>query len=301
MRILRGIGIGLGVLVALLVVVGIGVYVASSMRLNKTYQIADERIAIPTDAASLERGRYLVTTIGQCVDCHGENLAGREFLNAPGIVRAVSANLTAGKGGIGASFTDADWVRAIRHGVTPEGRALLIMPAQNYNHLSADDLGAIIAYVKSVPPVDNEPGVSDVQMIGRALFMAGLIEALPAESIDHSAPAPAAVAPGATPEHGKYLVTIGGCADCHNSALSGGPMTGAPPDAPPASNLTPQSELSGWTDADFIETMRTGVNPAGKQLNAFMPYKYIGLLSDDELRAMYLYLKTIPPKATGEK
>ncbi len=78
-------------------------------------------------------------------------------------------------------------------------------------------------------------------------------------------------------------------------------MTGAPPDAPPASNLTPQSELSGWTDADFIETMRTGVNPAGKQLNAFMPYKYIGLLSDDELRAMYLYLKTIPPKATGEK
>ncbi|KPV47760.1 hypothetical protein SE17_41715, partial [Kouleothrix aurantiaca] len=157
------------------------------------------------------------------------------------------------------------------------------------------------AYVKSVPAVDNEPGSSDVQLLGRALFIAGQISALPAESIDHSAPAPAAVAPGATPQHGKYLITIGGCADCHNTALSGGPMTGAPPDAPPAANLTPQSELSGWTDADFIETMRTGVNPAGKQLNSFMPYKYIGLLSDDELRAMYLYLKTIPPKATGEQ
>lgn len=301
MRILRWLGIGIGIIVGLLLVVVIGVYGVSSARLNKTYQVAEERIAIPTDAASIERGRYLVTTVGQCVDCHGENLAGREFLNAPGIIRAVSANLTSGKGGIGAAFSDVDWVRAIRHGVTPEGRPLLIMPSQNYNQLSAQDLGSIIAYVKRVPPVDHEPGTSEVQLFGRALFVAGQIDALAAERIDHSTPAPAPIAPGATSAYGNYLVTIGGCADCHGVSLAGGPVPGAPPSAPPAANLTPQSELNGWTDADFIQTMRTGVNPAGKHLDAFMPYKYIGLLSDDELRAMYLYLKTIPPKTTGEK
>ncbi|MBS1966485.1 MAG: c-type cytochrome [Chloroflexi bacterium SZAS-1] len=301
MRILRWLGIGVGVIVGLLLIAVAGVYVASSARLNKTYKVPEEQIAIPNDAASIERGRYLVTTVGQCVDCHGENLAGREFLNAPGIIRAVSANLTAGKGGVGARFSDADWVRAIRHGVTPEGRPLLIMPSQNYNQLSAQDLGAIIAYVKTVPPVDQEPGTSQVQLFGRALFVVGQIDALAAERIDHSAPAPAPIVPGATSAYGNYLVTIGGCADCHGAALAGGLVPGAPPSAPPAANLTPQSELSGWTDADFIQTMRTGVNPAGKHLNAFMPYKYIGLLSDDELRAIYLYLQTIPPQTMSAK
>src|SRR3954449_6227471 len=116
MRALRWIGIGILSLAGLLLVATIGIYAASSIRLNKAYQIADESITIPSDAASIERGRHLATSIGQCVDCHGDNLAGREFLNAPGIVRASSANLTAGVGGVGRTFSDADWVRALRQG-----------------------------------------------------------------------------------------------------------------------------------------------------------------------------------------
>jgi mono/diheme cytochrome c family protein len=294
MRIVRWVGIALGVLAGLLAVAVAAVYIVSGVRLNKAYQIADEPIAIPTDAASIERGHYLATTIGQCVDCHGENLAGKNFLDAPGIGSFYSANLTSGAGGAGKTFSDADWVRALRHGVGKDGKPLVIMPAQGFNALSAEDLGALIAYVKSVPPVDNVLPASDVQILGRALFVAGQINALAAESIDHSAPIAPATQRNVTPEYGRYLVRVGGCVDCHGANLSGGPITGAPPDAPPAPNITPGGEISAWSDAQFIQTMRTGVNPAGKQLSSFMPYKYLGKLSDDELKAMFLYLESLP-------
>jgi mono/diheme cytochrome c family protein len=301
MRALRWIGIGVLSLTGLLLVATVAIYIASSIRLHKNYQIAAEPIAIPSDAASIERGRHLATSIGQCVDCHGDNLAGREFLNVPGIIRASSANLTSGVGGAGRTFSDADWVRALRHGVGSDDKPLLIMPAQGFNALSPEDLGALIAYVKSVPAVDNTPEASDVQILGRALFVAGQIQALAAESIDHSAPSMPAPHAGATKEYGEYLVRVGGCADCHGPNLSGGPVPGAPPDAPLAANITSGGEISAWSDADFIKTMRTGINPAGKQLNSFMPYKYIGRLSDDELRAIYLYLKGVPSAAMGAR
>jgi len=298
MRIVRWIGIIVGALIALLVIAVGVVYIASNARLNTTYQIPEERIVIPTDRASIERGRHLATTIGQCVDCHGDNLAGRVFLDSPGVARLSSANLTSGSGGVGATFTDADWVRALRHGVGPNGKPLLIMPAQNFTALSAEDLGALIAYVKSVPPVDHVPEPSDVQILGRALFLAGQINALSAEEIDHRAAVPAAPAMGAAAEYGRYLVRVGGCADCHGPHLAGGPIPGTPPDIPPAANITPGGEISAWSDAEFIETMRTGVNPSNHALNTFMPWKFIGRLSDDELRAIYLYLKTVPHQAS---
>ena len=299
MRALWWIGIGILSLAGLLLAATIGIYISSNYRMSKTYQIAAEPITIPSDAASIERGRHLATSIGQCVDCHGDNLAGKEFLNAPGIIRAYSANLTSGAGGAGRTFSDADWVRALRHGVGSDGKPLLIMPAQGFNALSADDLGALIAYLKSVPAVDNVPAASDVQILGRALFVAGQIQALAVETIDHSTPLTPAVPAGATKEYGQYLVRVGGCVDCHGPNLSGGPITGAPPSAPPASNITPGGEISAWSDADFIKTIRTGTNPAGKQLDPFMPYKYLGRLSDDELKAIYLYLKSVPAAATG--
>jgi mono/diheme cytochrome c family protein len=301
MRALRWIGIGILSLVGLLLIALIAVYFISSLRLSKTYQIRPETITIPSDAASIERGRHLATSIGQCVDCHGDNLAGREFLNAPGVVRAVSANLTSGEGGAGKTFSNADWVRALRHGVGVDGKPLLIMPAQGFNALSPEDLGALIAYLKSVPAVDNVPQVSDVQIVGRALFVLGQIQGLAAETIDHAAPLTPAPPAGATKEYGQYLVRVGGCVDCHGPNLSGGPITGAPPSAPPASNITPGGQISAWAEDDFIKTIRTGVNPAGKQLDPFMPYKYLGRLSDDELKAIYLYLKSVPAAAMGAR
>lgn len=295
MRIVRWIGIVIGGLAALLVLLVAVIYVASGVRMTRTYQVADERIAIPTDAASVERGRYLATTIAQCVDCHGENLAGRKFLDSPGIGHFYSANLTSGAGGVGRTFADADWIRALRHGVAPNGRPLLIMPAKNFNALGPEDLGALIAYVKSVAPVDNVLPASDVQVLGRALYLAGQIDGFAAESIDHARPIAPAPAQGVTAEYGGYLVRVGGCVDCHGPNLSGGPITGVPPEIPPAANITPGGELSAWTADQFIAAMRTGVNPAGKHLDSFMPYKYIGKLTDGDLKAIFMYLRSLQP------
>jgi hypothetical protein len=112
-------------------------------------------------------------------------------------------NLTSGTGGIGSSFTDADWVRAIRYGVGPNGRALFIMPAKALNSLSDEDLGAVIAYVKSLPPVDNQLPERRVATLGRLMMAVGLFPPFAADQIDHSSPPPAAVAPGVTAEYGE--------------------------------------------------------------------------------------------------
>ena len=78
--------------------------------------------------------------------------------------------------------------------------------------------------------------------------------------------------------------------------LSGGPVPGAPPDVPPAPNLTPGGELRGWSDADIVKALREGVTPSGRQLNPFMPWKATAQMTDDELKAVILYVRSVPAK-----
>jgi hypothetical protein len=118
-------------------------------------------------------------------------------------------NLTSGKGGVGTTYSDRDYVRAIRHGVNPEGRGLLIMHSDVYHNLSEEDLVAVIAYVKYLAPVDNEIPKPKVEPLGRILIALGLFdrEGLPliaAEVIDHSAPFLEMPAKAATAEYGHY-------------------------------------------------------------------------------------------------
>src|SRR5262245_31469441 len=138
-KFVKWILIVLGGLVGLLVLVVIGLYVVSEMRLNKTYTIAPETITIPTDAAAIEHGKHLATAIGKCIDCRGPDLAGTVFIDGPP-GKLIATNLTSGKGGVGGTFSDADWVRAIRHGVDPDGKPLLFMPAQEFYYFNDKDL-----------------------------------------------------------------------------------------------------------------------------------------------------------------
>ena len=102
---------------------------------------------------------------------------------------------------------------------------------------------------------------------------------------------------GVTVEYGHYLVTVTGCADCHGAQLSGGKSK--KPAAIDAPNLTPAGDLKTWGAADFIKTLRTGVNPAGHPLNPNeMPWKHINTYTDDELKAIFMYLQTLPPLPT---
>jgi mono/diheme cytochrome c family protein len=290
-RLLRILGIILGLLAGLIAIAIVAVFLISNAKLTKTYQIADVPLTIPSDAASIERGRHLVVSVVGCGSCHGENLGGTVFIpGGPAVLPA--PNLTSGAGGVGQQFTDADWIRAIRHGVGLDGRSLIIMPAPSFYHLSDADLGAVIAYLKSIPPVDNQLPERQITLLGRALIAAGVFP-LVAEQIDHSGARPQAPLPGRSVEYGRYLATVAGCADCHGANLAGGAPND--PSEPPAPNLTPGGELGGWSEADIVRALREGVTPGGRQLNDAMPWKFYGQMTDDELAALVSYVRSLPP------
>jgi mono/diheme cytochrome c family protein len=182
----RRIGIVLGTLLGLILLLAGAIWFLSNRAMARRYAVTPEAVSIPTDSASIARGRHLASTIGKCTDCHGDNLAGRPLTMGP-VGTFVPLNLTSGKGGV-APLSDADWVRAIRHGVSPDGRSLLFMPSMVYQSFTAADLGAVIAYVKSVPPVDNELPKTIVGPIGRLLIVRSPQRLIPASGIDHSAP-----------------------------------------------------------------------------------------------------------------
>src|SRR5690606_25887190 len=143
-------------------------------------------------------------------------------------------------------------------GIGPDGKPLLFMPSQEFYPLSDEDLGALIAYLESLPAVDHTPGKSSVGPLGRVLFLAGQLPLLPAEMIDHDAERRATPAPGPTAEYGAYLAT--GCTGCHGAGFSGGKIPGTPPEFPAASNITPHEAtgIGTWAEADFFRALREG-------------------------------------------
>ena len=231
------------------------------------------------------------------MDCHGDNLAGTVVFDDPALAFIASSNLTAGASGIGATYSDEDWVRAIRHGVGPDNQPLLVMPAAEFYYLSDADLGNLIAYLKSLPPVDNDPGQSRTTLLGRTLIAAGAFgDIINAETIDHEK-RPAAPPPGVTATYGEYLINNTGCRTCHGAELAGGKHPD--PAAPPAPNLTRGGELGGWSEADFIRALREGQTPSGRRLQAaFMPWSQFRHFTDQELQAIWLYLQDQPARET---
>jgi mono/diheme cytochrome c family protein len=170
------------------------------------------------------------------------------------------------------------------------------MPSNDFYYLSDADLGGIIAYVKSVPPVDNEIRERSLKPFAKILYAVGAFgNLLYAETIQHDV-RPPAPAVGLTVEYGKYLADAHGCKSCHGEALSGDQP--AEPGAPLAPNLTPGGELAVWTEADFFNTLRTGVTPSGHELSESMPWQGLGKMTDDELKAVWLYLQALPALET---
>ena len=285
---LRIVGRILGGLVALILLVVVVSYAVSASRLEKHYEVAAANIAVPTDSASIARGHVLATLNG-CTSCHGSTLGGRVMIDQFPFARLPAPNLTRGAGGIGATYTDADWERAIRHGVRRDGTPLFIMPANEFNPMRDEELGRLIAYAKSVPPVDNANQPSrTIYPLARVLhtFGAPLVSA---EHIDHTKQVKVAPPPSASLAYGEYVA--GACKFCHGADLSGQEV-GGEPGAPPSPPIGPTGRPAKWTEAQFFQTMRTGVTPEGWKLrNEYMPWQAIGQLGDDELRAVLLYLK----------
>src|SRR6185312_5290954 len=213
--VLRVLGFTLLGLALVLVVAAFGVYIVSEMKLNRTITVPTETVAVPTDTAAIQRGQHLAAAVATCIDCHGPTLGGKVFVDDPALGRVVAPNLTRGRGGVGSAFSDADFVRALRHGVDPTGRPLLIMPSDDYSHFSDADLGMIIAYVRSLPPVDNTLPGNELRALGRVLFALGQLPLQTADNIDHTAARPPAPPAAVTPEYGHYLAENAGCPSCH--------------------------------------------------------------------------------------
>ena len=114
----------------------------------------------------------------------------------------------------------------------------------------------------------------------------------PRQETVSSAPIPAAIPPGPTPEYGRYLAVSGGCTFCHGDNLKGGLKDG-PPGTPLSANLTQAGPLGQWTEADFTKALREGVRPDGSNINPFMPWRLARLMTDEEIAAVWAYLKTV--------
>jgi cytochrome c553 len=278
-----------------IVVAAVGtLYAASEARLNRDLGIAASALTVAPNPALLARGEHMTTAIGKCVACHEPDMGGKVFLEAGPLGTIIAPNLTTGRGGVLASYSDEQLERAIRHGVGTDGRALAIMPSNDYYHLSDADVASIIAYLRTLPPVDRELPETRIGPLGRALYLAGQLPLMPAEGMDHAA-ARVAGEPGVTAEYGEYLAWVGGCKGCHYPDLAGGPSH--EPGAPPAANLTPAG-IGSWTEADFFKALRGGTRPDGTAIDPVMPWTLTARMTDDEIRALWMYLRTVPAKAS---
>jgi len=138
-------------------------------------------------------------------------------------------------------------------------------------------------------------------MIVKALYGLGAIKDS-AEKIDHRKAPSQPVAVAATVEHGAYVANM--CVGCHGATLAGGKIPGAPPEWPPAANLTPGGDgaMARYDTADkFIAMMRTGKRPDGTEVSQVMPFMSLRNINDTDLNAMHAYLKSLAPRKAGER
>jgi len=259
----------------------------------------------------LERGRYLATGLAGCLDCHsqrdwsghgapviaGTEGAGAEFpiTGLPG--RVVAPNITPDAETGAGTWTDDQLARAIREGISHDGRTLFpIMPYTEFHDMSDEDLASIVVYIRSLPPINHPLPKTEI--------------AFPVKYLIRSVPEPvtgmvASPDPANRVEWGKYLASLGGCSGCHTpqvrghdipgGAFSGGSVFEGPWGRVAAANLTPDaSGISYYDEALFIQTIRTGAVKARK-LSPIMPFGVYKNLTDDDLKALFAYLRTLKP------
>ncbi len=260
--------ITLGGLTALLVLTGMALSPAGKKIMTRSYpDIQAEMVAIPTSPDAIERGRH-IAIVWTCTKCHGDNLGGKILSGDPMIGTIPASNLTSGRGGIAGYYTDADWIRAIRYGVKPDGQAEIFM--NDFSSMSNQDLGDLIAYLKQIPPVDSDlPARRFGPLVPVALALG--IGTPAVEAAYQPGQRPADPVPGATIEYGEYLSVL--CNECHSPKVA--------------------SSMKDWTKEDFIQALQAGVLPDGSKLGNAMAMSAFDEMNDMELTALWLYYQEL--------
>jgi mono/diheme cytochrome c family protein len=314
----------LGVLVLLVLLAGGGAFVwagtssARSLDRTITTHAVDFPIPFPLDSTEIaalgldpeeaealaleravERGEHLIRSRYACVECHGQNLAGGTMIDAPVLFRLFGPNLTGGPGSRIAQFTTADWDRIVRHGVFPDGKPAA-MPSGDFKLMSDQELSDVIAYIRSLPPVDNQVPARELGPMGKVLMATGQIKLSADEIESHDAPH-ATLPPAAdtTIEFGAHLAGV--CTGCHSPSLAGGKIAGGDPSWPAAANLTPAG-IGDWTYEQFVTALREARRPDGTTLlppmDGMVPFAQ--RMTDVELQALWMYLRSLPATPTPD-
>lgn len=305
-KILKWSGIVLVILIA-------AVTVVTASRQHLKYDAPYPAIAASKDSAVIARGRHLVTGAAHCINCHStanvDSLvdAGKEAPLTGGVEfslpvgKIYSKNITPDKEtGIG-RYTDAEIARALRYGVHPNGDPVYdFMP---FHNTSDEDLTAILSYLRAQAPVKNQVPENQLNILGN------IVKAFLVKPVGPSGSVPLTVPRDTTAAYGRYLVlSIAECSGCHTQRsisgaytgplLAGGnPMNeGGVPLVPPNLTTDSSSRIFAWTQEDFIKRFRMGkVIPYSP-----MPWNSFKRMDDDELKAIYAYLKSLKPAKNAE-
>lgn len=276
-------------------------------RQNIKYDRPYPAITATTDTNVIMRGKHLIFGAAHCADCHSKANAdsllklGQDVPLTGGIVfdlpvgKIYSKNITPDKEtGIG-NYTDAEIARALRYGVHPDGRVVFdFMP---FHNMTDEDLTAVISYLRAQKPVQNKVPDNELNVLGKA------VKAFMVKPVGPDGEVEQRITKDSSAEYGKYLTNaVANCKGCHTERTLSGEFTGEPfaggndIDGFITPNITPDSSsrVFGWSQKNFVDRFRMGrVIPKSP-----MPWESFGRMNDEELKAIYKYLKTVKPVKT---
>jgi len=261
-------------------------------------------LSLELTPARVERGRYLVEHVANCLDCHSERdwayyggpvVRGSEGQGAP--MRVLRPNIHAANitPAVLGEWSDGEIARALTSGIGRDGRALHpYMPYDTYARMTEEDVHAVVFFLRTLPPVENAvPRPDDswpIRLIGRLL---------PRPYV-----APEPVEPGATAAYGSYLAEIAECSFCHGADFSGGRFFRIPGTDQewPSANITPHpsNRIGAWSRENFVGVFKSFAPPEGRiipgdKINTVMPWSRYAGMTEEDLGAIYEYLRTVEP------
>lgn len=243
----------------------------------RKYETPSQNISAVSDPAVIAEGERLANVAG-CLGCHGEDMNGKPFGEAAFVYRSTTANVPR----LASSYTDADFARAIRHGVRKNGRSVIGMPSPAFFDMRDEDLTALVSYMRTLPDRGEDLPASATWILGRLELIQGLFPP-EASMIDHNATRKVYDFSDAA-QRGEYLAKIA-CAECHNTDFTGDPYSdepGSPPDLMIAAGYTPEQ---------FAKLLRTGEPVGGRDLRLMgdVARSRFVHFTDDEIAALHAF------------